>query len=243
MMRFVRPGLDLLLPPRCPLSGEMVSDTNSFSPSSWSKLNFISAPQCKSCGKPMGDEAAGEELICASCIQTPPIHDGIRAVVVYDEFSRPIVLRLKHAGRIGLASFIAHFLDSRISDMPDDTLIIPVPLHRWRIWRRGFNQAQLIGRALAKLTGMEMRDDLLMRVKPTPPLKQMRARERAKAVSGAFAVSDDAKRIVSGRTILLVDDVYTTGATANSCVRLLKGAGANRVVIACWARVLATGET
>lgn len=191
----------------------------------------------------MGGEAEGEDMICATCIQNPPIHDGIRAVVAYDEFSRAIVLRLKHAGRIGLARFIAHFISSRITDLPEDMLIIPVPLHRWRIWRRGFNQAQLIGKALSKMTGLAMCDDLLIRIKATPPLKQMRASERAKAVRGAFALKPEAKSMLAGRTVLLVDDVYTTGATANSCVRLLKQAGASKVVIACWARVLATGET
>lgn len=179
---------------------------------------------------------------CAPCIQQPPVHDGIRAVVIYDDLSRAIVLRLKHAGRIGLARFIAHFLASRITDMPDDSLIIPVPLHRWRIWQRSFNQAQLIALSLGNMTNHEVRHDLLIRVKATPPLKQMRANERAQAVRGAFALTADAKAVLKGRNIVLVDDVYTTGATANACVKLLKKAGAAQVVIACWARVLATGE-
>lgn len=246
--QYARPALDLLLPPRCPLCGEIVADSNSFCPSCWSDLNFISAPQCSSCGRPLGgDDPFGHDgdnmaSQCAPCIQSPPIHDGIRAVVIYDDSSKPIVLRLKHAGRIGLARFIAHYLSSRIPDAPQDALIIPVPLHRWRIWQRGFNQAQLIARALSQMTGHAMRDDLLKRVKPTPPLKQMRADERAKAVRGAFALTQDARQSVAGRTIILVDDVYTTGATANACVKLLKRAGADRVIIACWARVLATGE-
>jgi ComF family protein len=119
---------------------------------------------------------------------------------------------------------------------------VPVPLHRWRIWKRGYNQAALIASALAKRTGRRAELDLLKRTKATPVLRGLGKRERALAVRGAFSVPPAAKAKVAGRTIVLVDDVYTSGATANACAKALRRAGAAQVNILCWARVIATLE-
>jgi ComF family protein len=117
-----------------------------------------------------------------------------------------------------------------------DTLVVPVPLHRWRLWSRGYNQALLIARGLADRSGLDCVPDLLVRTKATPMLRGLGRKARAKAVAGAFAVAGKAR--VKGRTILLIDDVYTSGATADACSRALKRAGAAEVRLLCWARVL-----
>jgi ComF family protein len=121
-------------------------------------------------------------------------------------------------------------------------LLAPVPLHRWRIWRRGYNQSALIAAALARRAGLGAQLDLVQRVKATPLLRGMGPRERKEAVRGAFRVNPKRKAEVKGRTILLVDDVYTSGATANACARILKRGGAAEVNILCWARVVRGGD-
>lgn len=117
-------------------------------------------------------------------------------------------------------------------------LLVPVPLHRWRLWSRGFNQAALIADTLGEAHGLPVARDLLQRVKATPVLRGLGARARAKAVAGAFALAPDAREKLKGRTVVLVDDVHTSGATSEACARLLKRGGAARVILLCWARVL-----
>src|SRR6185503_19146190 len=104
--------------------------------------------------------------------------------------------------------------------------LAPVPLHRWRIWRRGYNQAALIAGAIARRAGLEARLDLLERVKATPVLRGMNPRERKQAVRGAFRINRKHRGSLEGKTVILVDDVYTSGATANACARILRRAGA-----------------
>ncbi len=149
-----------------------------------------------------------------------------------------MVLRLKYGGRTAHAVTAARLM-ARL--MPADAdLLIPVPLHRWRIWGRGYNQAALIARALSRLSGVTAEVDMLHRVKATPVLRGLGARGRAKAVAGAFALAPDAKERIKGQSVVLVDDVYTSGATTDACVRVLKRAGATKVTILCWTRVIDT---
>lgn len=237
--------IDLLLPPRCPLCGDMVLEQHSFCSSCWPQLRYISAPQCDHCGRPLGNQQSDMEQasrICGPCIDDPPPHDGIRAVMIYDDLSRRIALRLKHAGRIGLAKFIARQLLRQMPDISENWVLIPVPLHRWRLWKRGFNQSQLIASELARLSGTPLYSDILLRNQATPPLKNMTKKQRAAAVKNVFAVHPKKAGQLLGRKIMLVDDVYTSGATSHACVKILKKAGAERVEIMCWARVLRDGE-
>jgi ComF family protein len=153
-----------------------------------------------------------------------------------------VALKLKYSGRPGVAETLAHFMQRHLSGEEREAILVPVPLHRWRIWKRGYNQSALIAGALARRTGHRAELDLLRRVKSTPVLRGLGRRERALAVRGAFKVPEGARKTVEGRTILLVDDVYTSGATANACAKALKRAGAARVNIICWARVLSLSE-
>ncbi|MEP0730847.1 MAG: phosphoribosyltransferase family protein [Parasphingorhabdus sp.] len=122
-------------------------------------------------------------------------------------------------------------------------VIVPVPLHAARLWRRGFNQSVLIGSGLSKYTGIEMSYNAIYRCKITPPLKGMTAKQRQRIVDKAFALRAGARSTLSGKSILLVDDVYTSGSTSNACARLLKQAGAEQVLVFCWARVINELET
>jgi ComF family protein len=232
----LRYALDFALPPRCPACGTIVSGEGSFCVGCWSRLDFLAGPACAACGLPL-DCNPGEDVRCAACLAEPPHHDGVRAAVAYGEVARALALKLKHGRRIGMARIIGAHL-ARAADQEPGALLVPVPLHRWRIWRRGFNQSALIATEIARRTGIELRTDLLGRRKATPMLGGLGRAARKRTLRGAFAVPSDKRAALKGRTVLLVDDVYTSGATANGCARVLKRAGAARVVVLCWARVL-----
>lgn len=182
------------------------------------------------------DGDRGEGARCGACLARPPIHAGVRAVVAYGPVARTVALRLKYGGRAAFATTIARLA---MRHLPGDAdLLIPVPLHRWRLWRRGYNQAALIAAALAR-EGKVAHDPLLLRrTRRTPPLRGMNPAERARIVRAAFAIDPRRGPDLADRHVVLVDDVYTTGATTDACTAALLQAGAARVTILCWARVL-----
>ena len=237
----VRQIVDFALPPRCAGCGSVTDDPHRFCIGCWQQLHFLGEPCCRRCGLPFEYES-GLDAECGACLAEPPAFGRLRAAVAYGEIARKVVLKLKYSGRPGVADTLAHFMRRHVSAADGDAILTPVPLHRWRIWKRGYNQSGLIVSALARRTGLRAELELVDRVKSTPPLKGKGRRERALAVRGAFRVPERAKGLVSGRAVLLVDDVYTTGATANACARILKRAGAAEVNILCWARVVRTED-
>jgi ComF family protein len=223
--------LDFALPPRCASCGAIQKEADSLCGSCWQKLSFLTGAGCALCNAPIA--VAGQ--ICAPCLAHPPQHDGVLAAVRYDDVTSGIAIRLKHGRRTGLARLMAKAMARAATDA--DALLIPVPLHRWRLWRRGFNQSVLLARGIAKQSGHIVRHDLLLRVKATPMLGGLGAAKRATALVGAMKVSAEARMHLRDRHIYLVDDVYTSGATANAAAKALKRAGAARVTVLCWARV------
>ena len=175
--------------------------------------------------------------MCGQCLATPPIHDGVMAAVAYGETARSIILKFKYGGKPGLAKTIAKYL-VRYVEPYRDALIVPVPLHKWRLWSRGFNQSAMIAHQLSRANGAAHVPDLLLRTKKTPVLRGLGRLEREKTVSGAFTINPRHHASIKNKTIVLIDDVYTTGSTTNACAKVLKRAGAARVYILCWARVI-----
>ncbi|MBA3898498.1 MAG: ComF family protein [Sphingomonadaceae bacterium] len=228
MLAHFRPVLDFMLPPRCPGCGAIVEADHRFFAKCWDGLVFLTGGGCALCGAPVPTA----ELICGPCLLRPPRHDGVIAAVAYGEVARSVVLRLKYARRPGLARTIAGVLRHRAPLDPAATLV-PVPLHRWRLRSRGFNQSLAIARALARGSGLACDPALIARRRATPSLRGLDPATRRKTVQGAFRVRGN----LAGGHIYLVDDVYTTGATANACAAALKRAGAERVTTLCWARV------
>lgn len=231
--RLFRPVLDFALPPRCGGCGTIVDQVDSFCAPCWSKLDFLGASGCSRCGLPL---QATEAEICAACLARPPRLDRIRAAVAYDDISRSIVMRLKYGRKVALARTMSRFMQPLLGEVSKGAMLVPVPLHRQRLWSRGFNQSVIVARDLSKRTGVPVATDILRRVRATPPLKGMTMRQRRRTVAGAFQV--DPRATLKGRTIVLVDDVFTTGSTANACARALKRAGAERVDLISWARVV-----
>ncbi|SNS26677.1 comF family protein [Sphingomonas laterariae] len=228
----------LALPPRCPGCGAVTPDDHRFCLICWQSLDFLGDDGCARCGIPLAMAPAG--TICGGCLADPPALDGARAVVGYGPIARHVVMRLKYGGRPGHAETIGRLMGRLVRE--EDAVLIPVPLHRWRIWRRGYNQSALIARVLARQSGLPVEVDLVRRTRATPVLRGLGRQARGRAVRGAFAVDPAMRERVKGRSVLLVDDVHTTGATANACARALKRAGAAEVRLISWARVSLEGD-
>jgi ComF family protein len=186
------------------------------------------------------NEQDGEQMLCAPCISEPPRHAGIAAGVLYNDAARRLVLAFKYGGKIGLAPLLSRLIAARLaSDADMDTpLLVPVPLHRWRLWNRGYNQAVLLARELEGAGKGELKVDLLRRKKQTRPLGGLDKKARRRMLRGAIEVNTKHKIDLNGRQVILVDDVLTSGATSDACVDVLLSAGAKSVKIACFARVL-----
>lgn len=232
--------VDFALPERCPSCGSLSAKGGAFCQDCWGQLTFLGPPSCTRCDLPL-PYASDSDQQCAQCLATAPRHDGIKAAVAYDDIARQVALRLKYGGRIGLAKLIAGQLVRYAPSLSEGALLAPVPLHWTRLWSRSFNQSVLIAREFSRMTGIELCPDLLNRIRRTRPLGGLSGAERRKMVADAFAVNPGRAEMIKDRTILLVDDVYTSGATTDACVKILKKNGAAAVMILCWARVLPQG--
>jgi ComF family protein len=231
------PLVDLVFPPRCPLCGEAIAAQTGLCPACWATLAIPGDPSCARCSRPFGEDMAAGS-ICAPCLGDPPRHDGIAAATLYNDASRKLILSLKHGNRISLAAMMAALMATRLRFLDEGWIVAPVPLHRWRIWKRGFNQSAELAREICRKSEARLIVDLLERRKATPSLGGLGKKARKRALSGAITINPGRAAIIRGAHIVLVDDVLTSGATSDACVRSLKNAGAEKVVIACFSRVL-----
>ena len=230
---FLRIPLDFALPRRCAGCGQISVDEGRFCASCWQGLNLLPDTGCILCNTPISLTGA----VCGPCLAEPPRHDGVFAAVAYDEMARGLVLKLKYGRKPAIAAVMAAFL-ARHARRDPDAVLVPVPLHRWRIWQRGFNQSLLIAREVARLTGQAVHPSAIIRTKRTSPLGGFDPKARSREVQGAFRMDPAEATFLKGRRVILVDDVYTTGATANACAGVLKRSGVTSVHILCWARVI-----
>ena len=229
----VKQLLEFALPARCAGCGAIVGEVHSFCPDCWKQVEFLGDSGCSSCGLPL---EATDAPLCGVCIARPPRIQRTRSAVAYDELSRSIAIRLKYGRKVALARTMARYMAPLVQTDDRGAILVPVPLHRIRLWQRGFNQSAMVAAELARATGLRSEPRLLKRVKRTPALKGMSLTQRRKTVAGAFRVDPAAE--LHGRTVVLIDDVLTTGSTANACARVLKRAGAGRVELVSWARVV-----
>lgn len=228
-----RRALDLILPPAALDGGPALSP--GLSPDAWARIAFIEDPVCDGCGSPFEYDLGTR---CPACLARRRRFDRARAACLYDEHSRELVLQLKHADRTDLARLFAQWLSRAARDLVEEAdAVVPVPLHRLRLLRRRYNQAAEVARPLARTAGLEFLPDALVRVRRTASQGGRTPGGRRRNVAGAFAVPAARRRLVEGRHILLVDDVLTTGATAEACARALKQAGAAGVALAVIAKV------
>lgn len=226
--------LDLLMPPACAACKAPVATPHGLCAACFAALPRLHHPLCTRCGTPMPPRALVEE-VCLPCRDRPPPFASARAPFGYDGAARALVLRVK-TGREELAPLMARMMLAT-GPLPEGALLVPVPLHRWRLLARGYNQSALLAGALARLTGLPHAPDLLVRTRATPSSRGLGRAEREANVKGAFAVPGRARDRVTGATLVLVDDVLTTGATAGAATSALLAAGAAAVHVCIFARV------
>jgi ComF family protein len=238
LRRVVQGAAGLVLPRRCLACGTPVAGDGALCAECWPAVRFLGPPLCAVCGYPFEfDPGAG--ALCGSCAAQLPVFDRARSVFVYDSASRGPLLAFKHADRTDAAPTFARLLAVAAADLlPDADVIVPVPLHRRRLLARRFNQSALLAQALGRETKINAIPDLLVRKWHTPSQGGLSASARRRNVAGAFAVRKGMADAAGGATVLLVDDVFTTGATVGACATALRRAGAAAVDVITLARVV-----
>lgn len=205
----------------------------------WPKLQFLAEPLCQCCGVPLPESEAPETgFTCMPCATSAPAFRSARAAVLFDEVGADLVHKLKYADRTALAPTLARWMLRAAPALVERAdWLVPVPLHRGRLLRRRFNQAALLAQALGRLSGKPVLPQALLRTKRTPPQVGLGRARRAANVRNAFAVAPRFAEPLRRAHILLIDDVLTTGATAEACARVLLKAGAASVEVLTVARV------
>ncbi len=234
-------GLNVLLPPLCVMCEQMTSDSHGFCGECWRSFTFISPPFCSCCGLPFEYEgqSINEDALCGACLLDRPDYGTARAALVYNDVSKRMLLPFKHSDRTDYARALARIMRHAGQTMLEKAdALIPVPLHFKRLFSRRYNQSALLVHELAKATGKPMMLHALQRTRSTESQGHLSREQRYKNVKNAFQVKANALANIQGKNLLLLDDVLTTGATANACVTALKKAGATNVDVLTLARVV-----
>lgn len=225
---------NFLLPPTCGLCREVVEAPDALCGQCWGAVSFIQTPWCDCCGQPsMLPLPAGS--LCAACLAAAPLYQKSRAALAYDDASRQLIARFKYGDQLHLLSVFTPWLVRAAAELREGAdVVVPVPLWRWRLWHRRFNQSALLARAAGQGLQLPVLYHALQRTRPTRPQVGMTRAERLKNVRDAFTAGAEVK----DKVVILVDDVYTTGATLEACTQALLAAGASAVRVLTLARVI-----
>ncbi len=232
-------ALDVLLPPRCMVCDTAVGKHGDFCGTCFAAASFITEPFCARCGVPFASAGqADAEGLCPACAATPPTFRQARAALRYNDMARRLILPLKHADRVDLAPILAPMMiRAGGALLASADLLVPVPLHRRRLYDRKYNQSALLAQVVGRRSGRPVALDALVRRRPTGSLDHKTAEQRSIELEGAITVRPNRQSSLAGKTILLIDDVMTSGATANACATALLAAGAVAVDVLVAARV------
>lgn len=190
--------LDFALPPRCPGCGAIISELHTFCSDCWPRIQFLGDTGCEVCGLPL---EGTESEQCGACLARPPRIARTRAAVSYDDLTRNVAIRLKYGRKVALARTMARYMAPLVRPDDGNQIIVPVPLHRGRLWWRGFNQSAVVGREIARRTGIAQAPLALWRTKRTPALRGMSRDQRRRAVQGVFAAR---REEVEGKSVILM---------------------------------------
>ena len=230
--------VDLALPQLCASCRDPVNDAG-LCAACWAKLSFIAPPYCERLGIPFTYDP-GPGILSMEAIADPPAYHRARAAVRYDEVARTLVHAFKYGDRLDLAPTMGRWMANAGRTLLDEAdALVPVPLHWRRQWARRFNQSALLAEVIGKACTLPVAYKALKRVKATPQQVGLSQSARAQNVQGAFRVPPDGKAAVTGRRLILIDDVLTSGATMDACARALLRAGAAQVDALVFARVVA----
>lgn len=240
--------LDAVLPPTCAKCHVVVERNGTLCADCWKALRFLGPPWCQCCGFPFEFEAAdtglrgfeiSESSLCGDCLQNPKAFDRARSALAYDDASRDLILAFKHADRTETALNLATWMTLAGSELLESAdIIVPVPLHWWRLFLRRYNQSALLAQRLADRCGKPFDARVLERRRATLSQGHLSRTARQRNVAGAFRIQTALKSRIEGRRVLLIDDVYTSGATISACVACLRAGGAEAVDVLTLARVL-----
>jgi ComF family protein len=231
-------AVDAVYPPVCTGCGRMVGQHRGVCPDCWATLRLIERPYCEVLGVPFSHDL-GAGILSADAIANPPVFERLRSVAIHDGIAKSLVHGLKYRDRTDLAVMMAQWM-VRASDGSVEVCdaIVPVPLHAFRLWARKFNQSAELARAIARISARPYLPNALTRIKRTAQQVGLGATAREDNVRGAFAVTEAGRAALFGKRVVLVDEVYTTGATVSAATRALKKAGAQDVTVLTFARAM-----
>ncbi len=237
LTRIGRWSLDWLIPPQCLSCHARVAEASSLCVACWAKLSFIEAPFCDRLAIPFPYDP-GPDAVSAAALADPPSWDRARAALVFDETARALAHALKYRDRHEAGLVMARLMRRAGADILNTAdVVIPVPLHRLRLWRRRYNQSAILARHICHASGKPFQPHLLQRRRRTQAQTGLDLEERRRNVRNAFVVPEAHRPDIVGKAFVLIDDVRTTGATLESCTRALKAAGAARVDVLTFALV------
>lgn len=230
--------VDVVLPPTCLACRTPIGEAGGLCPQCWVRADFIELPYCERLGTPFPADYGGS-LISPAALADPPAYRRARAAARYSDVIRELVHLLKYGDRLDLVGALGRWM-ARAGDevLADADALVPVPLHWGRLWRRRFNQSSALAHAISTLARVPVADRWLVRSRATQPQFGLPRGERARNVQGAFTVPEPVRIEVRGKRLVLVDDVLTTGATADACTKVLLRAGACSVDVLVLARVV-----
>lgn len=227
--------LDIIFPQKCYLCEE-ISETKGICHACWKKINWISEPKCKICGYPFILEI---DNVCGKCLQEKPYFDKAISVFEYNDFSKKLIVMFKHYDLTNLMEQIANMMYGvSEQEIKNSHAIIPVPISFYKRIRRKYNQSELIAQKISQLSGIKYEPRILIKQKNTQDQEELSAQKRKRNLIGAFSLNKHAFDKINGKKVVLVDDVFTTGATANECSKILKKNGAVSITLITLARVL-----